>query len=62
MTQREKLLREKQQYTREYAFLLSYTMKPLRVITVKGYTAANRRKLVIKATVAKIDEALGMAL
>lgn len=62
MTQREQLLVERAAYLREYAYLLWFTRQDLRIIKVKGYTQANRRKLVIKQTVHNIDIALEMAL
>jgi hypothetical protein len=59
---RSKLLREREAYVAEWVALNEYTMQDLRIIKVKGYTAANRRKIVIKATIANIDIALAMAL
>jgi hypothetical protein len=61
-SQREKLMWDRAKYLREYAYLLWFTSQDLRVIKVKGYTQANRRKLVIKQTVHNIDIALAMAL
>jgi hypothetical protein len=59
---RQQLLKDRADYLREYTYLLWFTSQDLRVIKVKGYTQANRRKLVIKQTVHNIDIALAMAL